>query len=292
MPASVRQGRLASPGDAGEEQSALRIVILGVGDAFTSRHFGSSALVESPSGARLLLDCPDPIHRVLHEGTGGRVRVDDIDDVLLTHIHGDHCNGLESFGFWRWMKRQQTPAPGGTAPAPAPAPGAPSARGSAVPRVWTSPWTAERLWRKLSPAMSGEGRRSGQAGPATRDLATFFDVRTITPGEDETAIAGLRVRARWTTHPIPTMGLLISDGRKTLGWASDTAYEGAHIEWLSEADLIVHEANTGPAHTPIEDLNALPESVRKRMRLIHLPDDFDHSRTDIKALREGDVIEL
>lgn len=251
----------------------MRITVLGVGDAFTSMHFGASALVETPGGARVLLDCPDPIHRVLREGTDGRVRVDDVDDIILTHIHGDHCNGLESFGFWRWMKRQTDAS-------------------AAMPRIWTTPWTAERLWRKLAPAMSGEGRRSGQAGPATRDLETFFDVRMILPGEGEFDVAGMTVRARWTTHPIPTMGLLISEDGKTLGWAGDTAFERAHVEWLSKADVIVHEANTGPAHTPIEDLNALPDAIRKKMRLIHLPDDFDPSRTDMTILREGDLIEM
>ena len=251
----------------------MRIVILGVGDAFTSEHFGTSALVETDAGRRVLIDCPDPIHRVLREGTNGRVGVDDIDDIVLTHIHGDHSNGLESFGFWRWMRRQRGAA-------------------AAIPRVWTTPWTAERLWRKLSAAMSGEGRRWGEAGPATRELATFFDVRTIEPGEGEFDVAGLIVRARWTTHPIPTMGLLIGEKGKTLGWASDTAFEREHIDWLSGADVIVHEANTGPAHTPIEDLNALPQGLGKKMRLIHLPDDFDRSRTDIAILREGDVIEL
>ncbi len=251
----------------------MRIFILGVGDAFTAQHFGTSALVQTDEGRTVLLDCPDPIHRVLRQGTGGQFGVGDIDDIVVTHIHGDHANGLESFGFGRWLKR--------TTDADSP-----------VPRIWTNPWTAERLWRKLSPAMSGEGRRSGEAGPPTRDLATFFDLRTLEPGGRAEQIAGLTIRARWTTHPIPTMGLMISDGAKTLGWASDTAFERAHIDWLSEADLIVHESNTGPAHTPIEDLNALPDDLRRKMRLVHLPDDFDASRTDISVLREGDVIEL
>src|SRR5690606_40580767 len=138
-----------------------------------------------------------------------------------------------------------------------------------------------------------------QAGPATRSLEAFFDVRIIEPtgpGEqgtgEEAEVAGLRVRARWTTHPIPTAGFLVSDGSRTLGWAGDTAYEDAHIEWLSQANLIVHEANLGPAHTPIENLNALPESVRGRMRLVHLPDDFDESCTDIRVLRQGETLEI
>ena len=44
----------------------MRVLVLGVGDAFTARSFGSSAVVEAPRG-RVLVDCPDPIHRVLRE---------------------------------------------------------------------------------------------------------------------------------------------------------------------------------------------------------------------------------
>ncbi len=79
----------------------MRALILGIGDAFTRRHFSTSALVEAPGG-RVLIDCPDLIHRVLHEATtqaGWSVDASGVDDVILTHLHGDHCNGLESFAF-------------------------------------------------------------------------------------------------------------------------------------------------------------------------------------------------
>jgi hypothetical protein len=142
----------------------------------------------------------------------------------------------------------------------------------------------DRIWPRLAPAMDppmGDGRLS--------TLDDYYDVRVLAPGEPET-IAGLQVRCRFTGHPIPTIGLLLSDGARTLGWSGDTPYEKAHIDWLSEADIIVHESNRGIAHTPIEDLNALPREIRSRMRLVHLPDDFNFNCTDIAALREGDVV--
>lgn len=105
-------------------------------------------------------------------------------------------------------------------------------------------------------------------------------------------IAGLHVRCRLTTHPVPTVGLLITHGARTLGWSGDTSFERDHIDWLHDADVIVHEANDGPAHTMIEALNELPDDLRARMRLIHLPDDFDRSRTDIRPLDEGEVLDL
>ena len=88
----------------------MRALILGVGDAFTRLHFGTSALLEGPGGF-VLIDCPDLVHRALHEASaraGWEVDVAGIDDILLTHLHGDHCNGLESFGFTHALRSRGT----------------------------------------------------------------------------------------------------------------------------------------------------------------------------------------
>jgi ribonuclease BN (tRNA processing enzyme) len=245
----------------------MRILITGVGDAFVQSSFGSSALIEAPGGF-VQIDCPDPIHRVWKEATsraGWHADASSIHDVIITHLHGDHCNGLESFGFWRRIARMQN-------------------RSLPVPRLHTTKEVASRLWEKLAPAMDGP---MGDARPS--NLADYFDVRVIQPGKTF-EVAGLSGDCRFTKHPIPTIGLLLNDGSRTFGWSSDTPFEQAHVDWLSRADLIVHESNLGPAHTPIEQLNALPANIKKRMRLIHLPDGFDPARTDIAILCAGHVL--
>jgi ribonuclease BN (tRNA processing enzyme) len=251
----------------------MRILVLGIGDAFTALHFGSSALLEVPNPPagvrRILIDCPDLVHRVLREasiGHGPPITPADVDAIILTHLHGDHCNGLESFAFARRILRLHDE----TIP---------------VPRLYCAPPVADRLWERLAPAMDAP------FGGAPSHLADYFDVRTIEPGSTHD-VEGLRVECRYTQHSVPTIGLMIGDGEVTLGWSGDTPWEQAHMDWLDGADLIVHEANHGPAHTPIERLNALPDALRRRMRLIHLPDDFQPSCTDIPALREGEWIEL
>jgi ribonuclease BN (tRNA processing enzyme) len=248
----------------------MKVLLLGVGDAFTRRGFGSSALIHGPEG-HVLLDCPDLVHRALHEATtaaGWTADASDVQDVLITHLHGDHCNGLESFGFYRMMERRRA---GGSAP---------------TPRVHTSPPAAERLWDRLAPAMDApfDGERRSA-------LADYFDLHLLDP-DGAVTVAGLEVRCRFTRHPVPTVGLLIGDGGRTLGWSGDTAWDEDHLAWLSSADLIVHECNSGPAHTSLEKLEALPDELRSRIRLIHVPDDFDASRTDIPVLREGEVLEI
>ena len=247
----------------------MRVLILGIGDAFTRSHFNTSALIQAPQGY-VLIDCPPMIHRVLQESTqnaGWSVKLDNIENLIITHLHGDHCGGLESFGFWQAHVRQ-------------------CVVGCARPIIHTSRLAAERLWERLAPAMD----RAGTERPLA-SLQDYFDMHILEPGM-KANVSELSIQCRLTGHPIPTVGLLISDGSTTLGWSSDTPFEKEHLDWLSQADVIVHECGPAPAHTPIEQLNALPEELRAKIRLIHLPDDFDPSVSDIKPLEEGEVLEF
>lgn len=251
-----------------EKGMDMKVLILGVGDAFTRRSFGSSALIRTQAGL-ILLDCPDLIHRAIAEAgerSGWPINATDVTDIIITHLHGDHCNGLESMGFYRARERQGDPA-------------------RTKPRLHTTQPVLARLWERLAPAMDAFDLGGGHMAK----LEDFFDLRPMSPNVPAD-IAGLAVRCRFTKHPIPTIGLLLSNGKWTLGWSGDTAFDRDHIDWLSEADVIVHESNLGPVHTPIESLNTLPESLRKKMRLIHLPDDFDPGATDIAVLREGEEL--
>ena len=69
-------------------------------------------------------------------------------------------------------------------------------------------------------------------------------------------------------------------------------FEQAHIDWLSQADIIVHDTNRGAAHTTVETLNALPDELQRKIRLVHIYDDFDPSTTQMRPLHEGEVLEL
>jgi ribonuclease BN (tRNA processing enzyme) len=247
----------------------MRVLITGVGDAFTKLHFNTSAIVQAPEGY-ILIDCPDPLHRVLHEAalkSGWNVNADTIHDIIITHLHGDHSNGLETLGFWRRIKRINDVR-------------------IERPRLHITQQVANRIWEKLAPAMSAP-----MGEPRPSDLDDYFEVHILEPGHPS-IIAGLAVHCRLTRHAIPTIGLLLGDGERTLGWSGDTPFDEDHIEWLSRSDLIVHESNLGPTHTPIEKLNALPAALKAKMRLIHLPDDFDPSRTDIATLSDGEVLEF
>jgi hypothetical protein len=106
----------------------------------------------------------------------------------------------------------------------------------------------------------------------------------------EVTVGPFRIQARRTIHHVPTSALLVEAAGRKLGYSSDTAFDPKLIEFLAPADLIIHETNFGPAHTPYAALAALPDELRARMRLIHYSDLFDTTSSVIVPLREGDVL--
>lgn len=237
----------------------ISFTALGVGDAFSASYYSSCLLVESGE-TRLLIDCPHPIRKLLAEGTGGRVDLDAVDAVVLTHLHADHASGLEGYGYFSHFVLKR-PA-----------------------RLAVHPAVSARLWdghlaAGMECLMSAADHQVNHKG-----LADYFDVVPLDEGR-AVQVGAFTVQCRRTVHHIPTTALRLSAGGHMLGYSADTCFDRDLISWLSEANLFVHETNYG-VHTPYADLAALPADLRAKMRLIHYPDGFD-SADHIEMLRQG-----
>jgi ribonuclease BN (tRNA processing enzyme) len=249
----------------------VKLYVLGVGDTFTEKHVTHALLVEA-EGFRLAIDCPDSYRRVLcaarqKAGPAHDANLDlfGIDDVLVTHVHGDHMNGLEGVGYFKHFA-QKKPL-----------------------RLHTIAPVKDALWGQRLVASMGtlwDGQRF-----ASKSFADYFAWSEVSL-ERTTTIGPFTITARTTRHHVPTSALVIEHDGRSIGISSDTAFDPGLIAFLARADLVVHETNHGPAHTAYADLLGVDPAVRAKMRLIHYPDDFDVERAEIPALREGQVIEL
>jgi ribonuclease BN (tRNA processing enzyme) len=245
--------------------SEFELVVLGVGDTFSEKHH-STAILLICDGFQLAIDCPDMYRAVLRDASkrsGRPLPFSDIDHVLITHVHGDHVNGLEGVGFYKFFVEQKR------------------LKVVTSPEVRSTLWD-ERLKASMSTLWNGNEFRS-------MDFDTYFEHVPLS-WTSSIEVGPFKIRARRTIHHVPTSALLVEAAGRKLGWSSDTAFDPELIEFLSAADLIIHETNLGPAHTPYASLAALPAELRARMRLIHYPDGFDTASSNITALREGEIL--
>jgi ribonuclease BN (tRNA processing enzyme) len=257
----------------------MELEVLGVGNAFTSRHYNTSFLIRSDP--LVLLDCPQALFRLLRER---RVDPGSIDRVIVTHIHGDHTSGLETLLLWkRWVAQTKMTV-----------------------------YTTRRVWDELKgrffPGFSATFTSDLERIIETRleDYADFSDLKE----DQENLISnGLKVELRYNWHPTPTLGLKLIFPDGVVGVSGDTCYRPALLRrlldrgaidanqyeklagnWLWQSDVIYHEAERGEAgaHTSEADLLALAPEVRRKIRLIHLADDFDGS--ELPLAREGERV--
>ena len=79
--------------------STVGLQALGTGDGWASDHRGHSAFLFRMAGSTLLMDCGEPVGRSLR---AAGVQPDDLDGIILSHLHCDHVGGFFMLmqGFW------------------------------------------------------------------------------------------------------------------------------------------------------------------------------------------------
>jgi ribonuclease BN (tRNA processing enzyme) len=252
--------------------SALRLVPLGVGEAFSAQHY-STSLALGTDDAWLLIDCPHPIRKMLHEAAataGVPLDLPHISALVLTHLHADHSSGVEGYGYFSYFVLRQRA------------------------RLLAHPAVAARLWDgHLAAGMELIKLRDDEP-PIRRQFNDYFEL-TYLDESGAVAVGPFAIECRPTIHAIPTTALRVHAAGRTLGYSADSAFDPTLIDWLAPCDLIIHETtfreHTG-AHTPYDKLAALPEALRAKMRLIHYPDAFDGDASVIEPLRQGRLYEV
>lgn len=197
---------------------------------------------------------------------GSWTDVDQIDALLLTHAHADHCSGVEGYGFFQYFMLKQKA------------------------RIAAHPDSVEELWSghlcagmgTMNPVGSPGDLRAAPHHPVWDD---YFELIPLS-FEHTTRIGDLEIDCRSTRHTIPTTAFRMRHGGVEVGISGDTYFDPTLIEWLSGCDTIFHETNYG-IHTPYEMLADLPEPIRAKMILVHYPDDFDVDGSVIEVGIQG-----
>ena len=119
------------------------------------------------------------------------------------------------------------------------------------------------------------------------EMEDYFDVVPVTIGQSFN-VGDARVETRRTLHPLPCFAVKIHFQGRCWTYSCDTSYDPELIDFLSEGDLIFHETGDG-FHTPLKDLVALPDSLKKKLVLVHFPDTYDVDRSPFPTPRDGEL---
>lgn len=227
----------------------MKLIFLGSGSAFTvgANNYHSNMLLENDNNERLLIDCGSDARLALHELN---LTYADFKDVYISHLHADHCGGLEWLGFTTKFDPRCN-----------------------KPNLYLSDKLKDDLWKN-----SLSGGLSSMQG-ITADLSTFFNVHPVKE-ENSFVWQDLKLNLIQTIHVVagfnvvPSYGLMFKVNGLCVFITTDTQFSPHQIvDFYAMADIIFHDCETSATksgvHAHYEELLTLPNSTKEKMWLYH-----------------------
>ncbi|MDR9426083.1 MAG: MBL fold metallo-hydrolase [Marinobacter sp.] len=224
------------------------LTMLGVGHSEAMEHWNNNAMIEA-RGRRLLIDAGYTIKFALRDQG---LTLKDIDAIFITHVHADHCFGLERLAYECRF------------------------RYGFKPTLYLPPRVYEELW---SITLKGV---MGQVGEGSAELSDFFDVVLV----DETGFEfeGITLQPFQNRHTPekPSYGLLVNH---RLLFSGDTRPIPDVVNHYSP-ETILHDgtlADWNPVHASLTELReCYSQAIRKRMYLMSYEDHFEQYRAEVE----------
>jgi len=235
--------------------------MVGTGSAFSKRFGNTSALVEFPSGYKLLLDCGHTVPKSLHD-LG--LSLQDIDGIFISHLHADHVGGLEEVALYNKFVL------GGRK------------MDLLVPSSLKKP-----LWENCLKAglhTDGDG------------LSDYFNVQTMYASANHSILSSIgdtELRVFQTFHVKGMLSFAIGIG-EDLFYSADTKFDINLIKTAADNyKAIFHDCQMSPAssnnvHASIEEMMTLPEFIQSKTYLMHYGDNVD----DFRDFKDRGLMEI
>ena len=226
----------------------MKLTFAGVGGAFApSEYWQSNAVISSDNTDKVfLLDCGgDARHSLRELGLNHR----DIEAVYISHLHTDHCGGLEWLGFSTYFDPE-----------------------CSKPIRYIVEDLLAPLWETLRAGMqSHEG--------VVLELTDFFELVPVQINScfvwDKCKFCPIQtVHVMNGNGILPSYGLMLTTDDRISFFTTDTQLCPRQIEaFYAKADAIFHDCETYPfrsgVHAHYDDLKTLPEETKAKMWLYH-----------------------
>ena len=228
----------------------MRCDVLGATGSRPGRGMACSGYLVSTESTTVLVDCGFGVATALT----GRMEAADLDAIVVTHRHLDHC--IDLLGVYAVLRRTASTVP-----------------------VHAAPEVAETLGRTITDNRLQEWR-------ARLPMTPFDAGDTVTVGE-------ITIAAHASDHPVPTISLRITDAAgAVLAYSSDSGGGADLVGCAADADVLLAEASwqvddqdrLGDGHmTALQAAEVAREAGVARLVLTHLRPHLDPARSVAEA---------
>lgn len=231
--------------------TSFDITFIGVGSAFSKIHNNNNILIEV-NNKKYLIDCGIKTPQALHDMG---IQLNDIDGIIISHIHADHTGGLEEVGFM----------------------------GKFILNKKFKLIIADDLVKPLWDNTLSGGMRDSDDGQVT--LEDYFE---IVPYDDlmKFNVESLDILPIKTIHVNelkPNYSFLLDD---RVFYSSDMLFDEALLTEIKEVEVIFHDVQffKGGVHCSLEELETLPSEIRQKIKLMHYGDNFKDFEQKVQEL--------
>ncbi|KRE90482.1 MBL fold metallo-hydrolase [Paenibacillus sp. Soil766] len=247
---------------------SLQIQMLGTGSAFSKLYYNTSALIRS-GDATLLIDCGPTVPKSLSEI---EVELDQINGILISHIHADHIGGLEEVAFRLFYQYNRKRV-----------------------QLYITEALAEVLWEN---SLKG-GLYNPEEG--FTQLQDYFELVYLQERVPYPISPELTIEIIPTLHIAQKLNYSIFINHRTF-YSADLKFNYDFL--VNEVVLsrnchtIFHDCQlTGPGyvHTTLDELLTLPDDIQKLMYLMHYDDrmpDFIGRTGHMTFIHTHQIIEI
>lgn len=219
----------------------MKVTFLGCGDGFSVLQGHNSALLTFAE-TNLCIDFPESNHLGLYQ-LG--MKLNQIENIFITHLHEDHINGLQKLALFHRVYP-----------------------GKAKPKLFVPAGLKNDLWQILRHGLE----------LTTRGKLAFDDYFDIECVEGRFSVAGVAFELVQTLH-VPGMLSYGLACKPHFYFSGDTRLDEGYIHGIAgDVETIYHECHmqddTLPSHTSLAELLTLAESIQEKMVLMHYVDDF------------------
>lgn len=247
---------------------SLQIQMLGTGSAFSKKYYNTSALIRS-TDANILIDCGATTPKSLYE-IG--IELDQIDGILISHIHADHIGGLEEVAFRLFYNYNRKRV-----------------------KLYLTEALAQLLWEN---SLKG-GLYNPEEG--FNQLQDYFELVFLEENVPFEISPELTIEIIPTLHIAQKLNYSIFINHRTF-YSADMQFNKEllinEVVHTRNCHTILHDCQlSGPGyvHTTLEELLTLPENIQKLVYLMHYDDhmpDFIGQTGHMTFIHKHDIIEI